>query len=136
MLSPTLIRIYEQTHYCFNGTVLKLMQYSTDARTLLEPSSPKGAVFITAWNPLGKKTTDIENRRANVELKKELIRQGLNIIDGFGKSPDGQWRENSFFAYPVDKNTSLSLCHHFKQNAVVYISPDGLPELLLNPDFV
>lgn len=135
MLSPNLIRIYEQTHYCFNNTILRIMQPSKDARTLLESLSPKGAVFITAWNPLGKEATDTENRRANIELKEELTKQGLNIVDGYGKSPDGQWREDSFCAYPVDKNTSLSLCRHFKQNAVVYISPDGLPELLLNPDF-
>lgn len=136
MLSSTLIRIYEQTHYCFNGTILRIMQPSTEAKTLLEPSSPKGGVFITAWNPLGKKVTDTENRSANIELKEELTKQGLNIIDGYGESADGQWREYSFFAYPVSKNTSLRLCRNFKQNAVVYISSNGLPELLLNPAFV
>ena len=66
------------------------MRPSKDARTLLESSSPKGAVFITAWNPLGKEVTDTENRRANVELKKELTKQGLNIIDGYGEIPYGQ----------------------------------------------
>lgn len=136
MLSPTLIRLYEQTHYCFNSTILRIMQPSIEAKTLLESSSPKGGVFITAWNPLGKKVTDVENINSNVELKEELVKQGLNIIDGYGESPDGQWREYSFFAYPVSKNTSLLLCRNFRQNAVVYISSEGLPELLLNPDFV
>lgn len=38
-----------------------------------------------------------------------------------------------FFAYPIDKDTSLTLCCTFEQNAVVYVTSDGLPILLLNP---
>lgn len=35
-------------------TILRIMQPSKDARTLLELLLPKDAVFITAQNPLGK----------------------------------------------------------------------------------
>ncbi|MGP5556108.1 DUF3293 domain-containing protein [Psychrobacter celer] len=61
-----------------------------------------GGIFITAWNPLGKKLTMLENEQANKTLKKVLLEKGLNIMDGYGESPDSKWREDSFFAYPIN----------------------------------
>ncbi len=86
------------------------------------------------WNPLGKELTLEENKKANHELKNELFKKGLKIIEGYGESRDCKWREGSFFAYPIDQDTALQLCCIFEQNAVVYVTSDGLPLLLLNPN--
>ena len=75
------------------------------------------------------------NKEASQLLKVELIKLGLNVTDGYGESKDGNWREDSFFAYPVDQETTLKLCCDFRQNAMVYVSSDALPELLLHPVF-
>jgi hypothetical protein len=107
---------------------------SPKAAALLQEFDPAGGLFITAWNPLGKELTLEDNQKANQNLKAELLTQGLNVIDGYGVSKDGKWREDSFFTYPIDEETSLKLCCDFSQNAGVYISCDGLPELLLNPE--
>ena len=133
MLDQPLLEAYHQTNYKFNDTVLNIDKRSSKAASLFQPFAPAGGLFITAWNPLGKELTVEENQQANQKLKNELLKQGLKVTEGYGESPDGQWREDSFFAYPIDKDTSLTLCCTFEQNAVVYITCAGLPILLLNP---
>ncbi len=135
MLDPSTIELYRQTNYQVGDILLNIDKKSCDAKTLLQSFAPAGGVFITAWNPLGKKLTTLENEQANQQLKKVLLKQGLNVVDGYGESPGGKWRENSFFAYPVDQDASLALCHRFEQNAVVYVTSDGLPRLMLNLNF-
>ncbi len=134
MLNPSLLEAYHQTNYCFGDILLNVDERSSKAAALLRPFATDGGLFITAWNPLGKELKVEDNQKANQKLKAELLTRGLNVIDGYGVSKDGKWREDSFFTYPIDKETSLKLCCAFSQNAVVYVSFDGLPELLLNPD--
>lgn len=133
MLYQPLLEAYHQTNYKFDDTVLNINKRSSKAASLFQPFAPAGGLFITAWNPLGKELTVEENRQANRKLKNELLKQGLKVTEGYGESPDGKWREDSFFAYPIDKDTSLTLCCTFEQNAVVYVTSDGLAILLLNP---
>ena len=135
MLDRTLLEAYHQTNYKFDDTLLNIDKTSSKAASLLQPFSPAGGLFITAWNPLGKELTVEDNRQANKNLKDELLKQGLDVREGYGESLDGKWREDSFFVYPIDKDTSLKLCSTFQQNAVVYVSFDGVPELLLHPKF-
>ena len=134
MLDPSLLEAYQQTNYYFGNTLLNVDEPSSKAASLLQPFAPAGGLFITAWTPLGKELTLEDNKRANQNLKAELLKEGLNIIEGYGESKNGKWREDSFFAYPIDKEASIKLCCEFHQNAVVYIRSDGLPELLLNPE--
>ena len=135
MLDTLILEAYYQTNYKFDDTLLNIDKTSFKAAALLQPFSPAGGLFITAWNPLGTELTVEENEQANQELKNELLEQGLKVTEGYGESPDGQWREDSFFAYPIDQDSSLKLCCTFEQNAVVYVTCTGLPVLLLNPDF-
>lgn len=130
MLDPSLIAVYQQTNYYFGNCVLNVGKLSSDAQALLQPFSPKGAMFITAWNPLGEVKNNEENQKANLMLKDELNKLGLTIIDGYGASPDGTWHEASFFAYPIDEQTSYQLCQKYQQNSVVYVDCDGLAKLL------
>lgn len=134
MLSQSLIETYRQTDYCFGDIVLTIDQPSIETATLLKPFAPKGGVFITACNPLGDVVTPVKNKLANEVLKEDLLSQGLTVIAGYGESADKnnadkKWREDSFFAYPVDENISLHLCVKYLQNAVVYVDYNGLPTL-------
>lgn len=135
MLDPSLLEAYRQTDYHFGDTFLNIGEPCSKAASLLQPFTPNGGLFITAWNPLGKELTVEDNKKANQKLKAELLKQGFNVIDGYGVSKDGKWREDSFFAYPVNKETSLKLCCDFHQNAVVYVSFEGVPELLRHSEF-
>ena len=135
MLDPSLIEAYHQTDYHFGDTFFNIGELSSKAASLLQQFAPAGGLFITAWNPLGEELTLEDNLKANQNLKAELLIRGLNVIDGYGVSKDGKWREDSFFTYPIDEETSLKLCCDFSQNAVVYVSSNGLPELLISPNF-
>lgn len=134
MLDNALLQAYEQTNYCFDEITLNIGKPSKQVAERLKPYKPLGALFITAWNPLGEVATDEDNKNANMKLYQDLISRNLNVIEGYGESPDGIWREDSFFAYPVNRQLSLELCKVYKQNAVVYIDSDGVPEMLLNPN--
>ena len=133
MLDNSLLQAYEQTNYCFNKVTLNIGKPSRQAAEILEPYKSLGGLFITAWNPLGKVATDEKNQSANIKLYEDLISRNLNVIEGYGESPDKIWREDSFFAYPIDKQLSIELCMVYKQNAVVYVDNDGLPDLMINP---
>ena len=135
MLDPSLIEAYHQTDYHFGDTFFNIGELSSKADSLLQQFAPAGGLFITAWNPLGEELTLEDNLKANQNLKPELLIRGLNVIDGYGVSKDGKWREDSFFTYPIDEENSLKLCCDFSQNAVVYVSSNGLPELLISPNF-
>ncbi|WP_025643570.1 MULTISPECIES: DUF3293 domain-containing protein [unclassified Psychrobacter] len=135
MLDPSLIEAYHQTDYHFRDTFFNIGELSSKAASLLQQFAPAGGLFITAWNPLGEELTVEDNQKANQTLKEKLLKLGLNVTDGYGIGKDGKWREDSFFTYPIDEETSLKLCCHFSQNAVVYVSSNGVPELLLHPKF-
>jgi len=135
MLNQSLLDAYNQTNYYFDEILLNIDRQSTEAKSLLKPFTPKGGLFITAWNPLGKEVDLIDNELANKSLKKDLLSRGLTLIEGYGESLDGMWRENSFFAYPVDEDMSINLCHMYLQNAVVYVTSDGLPKLIFNINY-
>lgn len=135
MLDPSLLEAYHQTDYHFGDTFFNIGELSSKAASLLQQLAPAGGLFITAWNPLGEELTLEDNLKANQNLKAELLIRGLNVIDGYGVSKDGKWREDSFFTYPIDEETSLKLCCDFSQNAVVYVNSNGLPELLISPNF-
>ena len=57
MLDLHLLEAYHQTNYKFDDTVLNVYKRSSKAASLFQPFAPAGGLFITAWNPLGKKFT-------------------------------------------------------------------------------
>ncbi|WP_201554527.1 hypothetical protein [Psychrobacter sp. 72-O-c] len=64
MLSPSLLRDYHQTNYCFGNTILNINKPSSKATTILKLFATDGGLFITAWNPLGKGITVKDNEQA------------------------------------------------------------------------
>lgn len=112
---------------------MRVGQLSEEARALMAHSSAQGAVFITAWNPFGRPASNAENKTANLALKSALEGAGLTVLEGYGVSPDGRWREDSFFAFPISRSAAIELCCRHAQNAVIFVDSDGVPELLLAP---
>lgn len=88
MLDPSLLDAYQQTNYYFGDTLLNVNEPSSEAASLLRPFAPAGGLFITAWNPLGEELTPEENQKANQNLKEKLLKQDLNVTDGYGESKD------------------------------------------------
>jgi len=134
VLSQSLLEAYRQTHYYFSDVVLNIDKPSAKAEHLLKPFIPNGGLFITAWNPMGQPVDPASNKLANEDLKKELLSRGFNVVEGYGEHPDESWREDSLFVFPIDKQTSIDLCCSYLQNAVVYVTYEGMPLLLLHPE--
>lgn len=136
-ISEHLISEYRNANYCVTlsgaETVLRIGQPSIELASLLTRHAASGAVFITAWNPLGNVLSESENISANKLLKQGLARIATVVLSGYGSSPDGTRREESFLALPVSRHDAAELCCRYAQNAVVFISPSGVPELIFHP---
>ena len=88
MSKPDLVQAYCETDYHFAERVLTINKPYAATATLLKPFAPKGGVFITAWNPMGKEVDDYDNELANIKLKDDLLSQGLAVIAGYGEGTD------------------------------------------------
>lgn len=136
-ISEELAAAYRNTNYCVSSSgkvfVLRIGVASEAVKEIMAAASASGAVFITAWNPFSKVLTEAENIAANEALKSDLEKVAASILNGYGSSPDTSWREDSFFAFPVERSASIKLCCQYRQNAVIFVSSDGVPELVFHP---
>ncbi|MGA1342269.1 MAG: DUF3293 domain-containing protein [Hyphomonas sp.] len=132
------IAAYQDTDYHVsvrqNQFVLRIGQVSPDLLALFAETGQGSAVFITAFNPEGTLQADAQNQAAH-----EALRSALSVLTDFVFEGEGQgtgdnsgWpAEKSFLALGVDREESARLGRRFRQDAVVYSGPDGVPELLI-----
>ena len=129
---------YRDTDYCVKlpdtEIVLRVGQYSPRLKSLMDEHSASGAVFITAWNPFGVVRGAAENTAANTSLQKDLAEAASFVFPGYGASPEGDWKEESYLALRVSRQAATEMCARHAQNAVIFIGEDGVPELLFHPD--
>lgn len=133
------IEAYRSTRYDVidgdNTISLRIGELNIPLSNLCRRFNVQSSVFVTAWNPFGKFLTDEENEQANNELRKQLIDQGLNFLEGAGIGTDTDWPpELSLLVLGVSENQATELCRLYSQNAVVFIGPDCVPTLKLHPD--
>ncbi len=137
-ISDDLIAAYRNTNYCVNthGHYFTMIvgRVSENSIKLMTEFNAHGAVFITAWNPFGEVYSLTENQKANDLLRIDLKAKKLSVLDGYGASPDGNWREDSFFAFSVSRSTAIKLCNQYSQNAVIFVDKNGIPELIFHPN--
>lgn len=126
-----LLEAYLASRYGAGYISFRINDRSAALATLLQPYHPLGAILITAWNPHSQWLDHRVNQRANDKLLADLLQRGMTVLPAFGESPDGHWREDSFLAYPVNRETSHTLGRLYRQNAVVFISSNGRSELVM-----
>jgi len=88
------------------------------------------AVVVTAYNPRSVVLSDAENRSRHRELTALLDERGHDYALGEGRDPTGAWKaelECVVFGIPVE--TGLELARRFAQNAIVFVTKGGVPEL-------
>ena len=131
------IAAYRKTDYRF-GQGVDLITLRIDTRSdalsrLYISSQSTCGVFITAFNPYGEVGNREANEAAHARLGDEL--KGLargRIIEGAGTDPTGEWpEEKSYFALGVDLETARRLGIKYRQNAVVWVGADAVPQLIL-----
>ena len=134
-IPPEKISAYEATHYHAgvgpDAFVLQIGKDSTELALHYKASGTDCAVFITAFNPFGQKQDDAANEAAHTRLREALRPQAVTVIEGVGSDPAGKWREESYLALGIDAEAARELGRRFKQDAVVWIGKDAVPQLLL-----
>lgn len=100
-------------------------------RALLRSYASEGAAFITAHNPGSRLMTEEHNGNAQASL----VAQGRVIaaatLSGVALDPRGTWpAEDSVLLVNIDREAARRLGRRFGQNALVWIHPTGLAELV------
>ncbi len=130
------IEAYLDTHYRvgigLDAFVLRIGEHSPELALRYSAIGSDCALFITAFNPLGQEQGDAANEVAHVRLGELLREASDHVIEGEGADPAGKWpAERSYLAFGIDADAARELGRHFKQDAVVWIGKDAIPQLLL-----
>ncbi len=135
-ISQEKVRANEATHYRV-GTgpktlLLRIGQHSPNLTQRYLFNGANCAIFITAFNPLGKAQNDEANAVVHARLGEVLRALVADVIEGAGADPTGQWPpEKSYFALGISAEVARDLGRRFKQDAVFWIGEDAVPQLLL-----
>jgi hypothetical protein len=130
------IEAYLDTHYRVgvgpDTFVLRVGQQSSALALRYAAIGSDCALFITAFNPLGQKQQDAANEAAHARLGEQLRATSSHVIEGEGADADGNWPpEKSYLAIGIGVDTARELGSRFRQDAVIWIGKDAIPQLLL-----
>jgi hypothetical protein len=136
MLDERLIEAYRATDYVLfvgdgHDVTLKIGMRNPDFDTVLERRRATSAVVVTACNPRSIVLADTENDARHAQLTALLEARGYDYALGEGRDPTGQWKaelECVIFGIPLE--AGLEIARRFEQNAIVFVTRGGLPELV------
>lgn len=135
-ISDELVAAYHATEYRVTSSthpfVLRIGHVSEALVDLFVQTGQTGATFITAENPFSQTTTMQENAANQARLHQDLSALGATILKGSGQGEDPTWpAEASYLAIGIAREQACELGRKYRQNAIVWIDADGVPELLL-----
>lgn len=133
-----LITLYKNTNYEVTALdlTIKVHEYNQRLDFLMNKNNWLNYTFITAWNPQSRLQKLELNKKANLELLKDLLAFKAYIFPGSGKPKNDNWEaEESWLAFNLDLEISKSLMNKYKQHAIVYGEINGQAELIFNENF-
>ena len=135
-IHPDKVRAYLDTDYRLGHTdqdiVLNIGQHSARLAALFASSSVDCGAFLTAYNPRGTIQSDAANELAHAQLGARIQEFGLKAIEGSGSEDGTDWpAEKSYFALGLALEPSKAIGTHFDQDAIVWVGPDAVPQLIL-----
>ncbi|UJP05163.1 MAG: DUF3293 domain-containing protein [Nitrosomonas sp.] len=99
---------------------------------LLHQTAYRSAVILSGCNPLSELISDFRNQHAHELLRLELHRCGYFFMEGQNIDPCGDWpAEKSFLIFGIDQACACALGCRFRQNAIVWIDADAIPNLMM-----
>lgn len=133
-ISTALIDAYNGTGFTVlepNEFTLKIGEQSPEILRVFEEHGCRNAAFLTAWNPYSEPTSDRENEAAQQRLESGLAQNSYVLFQGIGKDPSGKWPgEPSVLVLGISREEASRRGNEFRQNAIVWIGSDGIPELV------
>ena len=130
-----LIRAYEATDFRVlepQEFTLRVGQRSAELQSLYVDMGVTCAGYLTAWNPFSKEASELENENAQQQLLRQLSLDGFPALNALGIDPSGDWPgEESVFVPGLSLDRAKLLGSKFGQNAIVWVGPDAVPQLVL-----
>jgi hypothetical protein len=135
-IHPDKVRAYMDTDYRLGHTdqdiVLTIGKHSERLAALFVGNAVTCGAFLTAYNPQGTIQSDAANGQGHAELAIKLQELGLQAIEGSGSEEGTEWpAEKSFFALGLALEPSKTIGTQFYQDAIVWVGPDAVPQLIL-----
>lgn len=110
---------------------LRVDQACGGVRALLTERGVDTAAFVTACNPGSRRLDRAANRAARTALEDAVAAMGCSALPGVAIDPEGRWPDEESLLLPgVDFESACSLARRFGQNALVWIGPEAVPELV------
>jgi len=133
---PDKIAAYRATAYCVEAIeppfVLRIGEPSKALQCLYASTGTWCGLFITAFNPYGRRREEAANQSAHRVLGRRLAALTLHVFDGAGRDTLGEWpAEKSFLALGINGDIAAQLGKEFGQDAIVWCGVDAVPELVL-----
>ena len=127
---------YLATNYCLGfgpeGIVLNIGKHSASLAERFTEHGVTSGAFITAYNPEGTQQSAEANSRDHAALLAQVAALGHAFIEGEGADATGEWpAERSVFACGMDKASACMVGRQFRQDAIVWVGPDAVPQLVL-----
>jgi Protein of unknown function (DUF3293) len=135
-IHPDKVKAFLATDYRIGHTaqdiVLTIGQRSERLAALLADNGVNFGGFLTAYNPRSTVQPDAANTKAHAQLAAMLKDLGLQAIEGSGSEEGTEWpAEKSYFALGLGLEAAKAIGTHFDQDAIVWVGPDAVPELIL-----
>lgn len=134
-ISQSLQDAYRATEYRVLAPDAFTLRIGTKSDALLDLyrySGAREAAFLTAWNPFSVDASEEQNRSAQALLVERLAKIGATALPGLGIDPaSGHPGEESVLALGVPRDVAIRIAQDFQQNALVWIGPEAIPELIL-----
>jgi len=136
MLDETLIAAYRATDYVLfvgdgGDVTLNIGRHNPDFDRVLEKRNAETAVVVTAYNPRSVVLSDAENQARHADLTARLDARGCDYALGEGRDPTGHWQaELECVVFGISEQAGLDLARAFDQNAIVWVTRGGKPDLL------
>jgi len=134
-IDPSTIDAYLQTDYCVAGNtplILRIGIPNDSLAMLYKKHRADSAAFITACNPYSRDIGETANAERQANLRAELTRRNLPVLEGVGKHPSGSWPEEpSYLVLSVSLEEAKAIGEKYEQNAIVWCGADAIPELIL-----
>lgn len=111
---------------------LRIGEHAPQLSAIFDAAGSPCGMVITAYNPLGEAQDATTNLVAQKRLGEHLRALAPTVLEAEGADPTGAWPpEPSFFALGIDQDTARLVGTRYRQDAVVWVGPNAIPELLL-----
>ena len=127
---------FRRTHYRIDAPggelLLKVDEPNRKLADLLRNHRATCAANLTACNPQGQLQDDVANRKAQEQLRHELVAAGYFLLTGRNEDPLGLWPvEESFLVLAISRPAARSIAAQCNQLAFLWMdATSSTPRLI------